>query len=153
MAKLSQVADSSRYGVLNSMAIIRRFDTSDLYQYYAKLQAYAGQRLNQPAQEQAAWNFINNNQTGVYPPAVTVGGSDVLNPVLEASPTMSDHCLSHLCLSRLRIWPPMMRLSYLFRSMLSLPLHQTLLLAALLLTRIKMMIRRSLKYEIYHLAL
>jgi hypothetical protein len=50
---------------------------------YAKLQAYAGQRLNQPELEQAAWGFINNNTTGVYPPAVVVGGTDVLNPIME----------------------------------------------------------------------
>lgn len=52
---------------------------------YAKLQAYAGQRLNQPALQQAAWNFLNKNTTGVYPPAVSVGGTDVLNPITEVN--------------------------------------------------------------------
>lgn len=152
MARLSQAAGSSRYGVFNSMKF-RWFDTSDLCQLYAKLQAYAGQRLNQPTLEQAAWDFINNNTTGVYPPAISVGGSDVLNPVMEVSPTVSNHRPSNLYPPRLRIWLPMMQPIYLFRSMLYLLLRQTLLPATPLLARTMMMIQRSQKWEIYHLVL
>ena len=65
----------------------------------------------------------------------------------------SDPYPSHPYLSRLRNWPLIVQLSYLFRSMLSLQVQQTLLLAALLLTKTMMMIIRSPKWEIYHLTL
>ncbi|KAF5349243.1 hypothetical protein D9756_009419 [Leucocoprinus leucothites] len=61
----------------------KAFSSGGFQQLYAKLQAYAGQRLNQPALQQTAWNFISNNTTGVYPPAASVGGTDVLNPIME----------------------------------------------------------------------
>ena len=77
----------------------------------------------------------------------------ILNSDMKASPTVSDPYPSHPYLSRLRNWPQIVQLSYLFRSMLSLQVQQTLLLAALLLTKIMMMIIRSPKWEIYYLTL
>ena len=93
------------------------------------------------------------NWSGVHPPAVSVGVSGILNSDMKASPTVSNPYSSHPDLSELRNWPLIVQLSYLFRSMLSLQLQQTLLLAALLLTRTMMMIIRSPKWEIYHLTL
>ena len=93
------------------------------------------------------------NWSGVHPPAVSVGVSGTLNSDMKASPTVSNPYSSHPDLSKLRNWPLIVQLSYLFRSMLSLQLQQTLLLAALLLTRTMMMIIRSPKWEIYHLTL
>lgn len=76
----------------------KTFSSGGFQQLYAKLQAYAGQRLNQPTLEQAAWDFINNNTTGVYPPAISVGGSDVLNPVMEIE-NLATNDAAHLSLS------------------------------------------------------
>ncbi|KAF9444924.1 hypothetical protein P691DRAFT_777927 [Macrolepiota fuliginosa MF-IS2] len=76
----------------------KTFASGGFQQLYAKLQAYAGQRLNQPALEQAAWNFINTNTTGVYPPAVSVGGTDVLNPIIEIQ-NLATNDAAHLSLS------------------------------------------------------
>ncbi|KAJ7180335.1 hypothetical protein C8R43DRAFT_1084277 [Mycena crocata] len=70
-----------------SSAILARygktFSTGVFPQWYAKLQAYAGQRLNDTLLKQAAWTIINNNITGVFPPPVKVSGTDVVNPVNE----------------------------------------------------------------------
>jgi len=76
----------------------KTFSSGGFQQLYAKLQAYAGQRLNQPALEQAAWNFLNTNTTGVYPPAVSVGGTDVLNPITEIE-NLATNDAAHLSLS------------------------------------------------------
>ena len=37
-------------------------------QYYAKLTAYAGQRLNDNMLKQTAWDVLNKNTTGIWPP-------------------------------------------------------------------------------------
>jgi hypothetical protein len=42
-----------------------------------------GERLNDTSIKQAAWDIINANTTGVWPPQVTVSGTDVVNPVNE----------------------------------------------------------------------
>lgn len=42
-----------------------------------------GQRLNDVSIKQAAWNFINTNQVGVWAPVADVGGTDVINPIKE----------------------------------------------------------------------
>ena len=52
-------------------------------QYYAKLTAYAGQRLNDNTLKQTAWDVLNKNTTGIWPPVTQVGGTDVVNPVNE----------------------------------------------------------------------
>ncbi|CAL1711031.1 unnamed protein product [Somion occarium] len=65
----------ARYGVT--------FNTNNFPQYYAKLQAYAGQRLNDTSLKQGAWDVLNKNTTGVWPPVTKVGGTDVVNPVNE----------------------------------------------------------------------
>ncbi|EIM83855.1 uncharacterized protein STEHIDRAFT_62271 [Stereum hirsutum FP-91666 SS1] len=52
-------------------------------QWYAKLTAYAGERLNDDTLKQQAWTILNDNTTGVWPPASQVGGTDVPNPVTE----------------------------------------------------------------------
>ncbi|KAF8068032.1 hypothetical protein FPV67DRAFT_1168676 [Lyophyllum atratum] len=65
----------ARYGI--------SFSSGGFSQYYAKLQAYAGQRLNDTSLKQAAWNNITTNTVGVWPPVTKVGGTDVLNPISE----------------------------------------------------------------------
>jgi len=59
------------------------FSTGVFTYWYAKLQAYAGQRLNDTSLKQAAWDIINTNTIGVWPPKVKVGGTDVVNPITE----------------------------------------------------------------------
>ncbi|KAF7301879.1 Secreted protein [Mycena indigotica] len=61
----------------------KSFSTGVFTYWYAKLQAYAGERLNDASLKQAAWNFINKNTIGVWPGVTTVGGSAVVNPVNE----------------------------------------------------------------------
>jgi hypothetical protein len=79
----SQVEVFNRYRAVSVCAYVAAISHMIFQKLYAKLQAYAGQRLNQVDLEQRAWNFLNTNTTGVYPPAVSVGGTDVLNPVTE----------------------------------------------------------------------
>ncbi|GLB38916.1 hypothetical protein LshimejAT787_0600780 [Lyophyllum shimeji] len=71
----SNADKTARYG--------KSFSSGGFPQYYAKLQAYAGQRLNDISLKQAAWNVINANTVGVWPPVTKVGGTDVLNPISE----------------------------------------------------------------------
>jgi hypothetical protein len=52
-------------------------------QLYAKLQAYAGERLNDTSIKQAAWNVLNKNTVGVWPPVTKVSGTDVVEPANE----------------------------------------------------------------------
>ncbi|KAG6815051.1 hypothetical protein H0H93_011143, partial [Arthromyces matolae] len=65
----------ARYGI--------SFDSGGFSQLYAKLQCYAGQRLNDTTLKQTAWNIITSNTVGVWPPVTQVGGTDVLNPINE----------------------------------------------------------------------
>ncbi|THH17933.1 hypothetical protein EW146_g2970 [Bondarzewia mesenterica] len=51
--------------------------------WYAKLQAYAGERLNDDSLKQAAWAELNSNTIGIWPPVTQVGGTDVPNPINE----------------------------------------------------------------------
>ncbi|KAJ7682563.1 hypothetical protein DFH06DRAFT_1161543 [Mycena polygramma] len=74
------------------------FTTGVFPQWYAKLQAYAGQRLNDTTIKQAAWDIINANTTGVWPPQVTVSGTDVINPIHEI-PNVATNDSSGLSLS------------------------------------------------------
>ncbi|RDB17472.1 Uncharacterized protein YetA [Hypsizygus marmoreus] len=74
------------YNASNADKIARygkSFSSGGFSQLYAKLQAYAGQRLNDATLKQAAWNFITTNTVGVWPPVTEVGGTDVLNPISE----------------------------------------------------------------------
>ncbi|KAJ7228433.1 hypothetical protein GGX14DRAFT_345881 [Mycena pura] len=71
----ASAAESARYG--------ESFSTGVFTYWYAKLQAYAGQRLNDTSLKQAAWDIINTNTIGVWPPKVKVGGTDVVNPITE----------------------------------------------------------------------
>ncbi|KAF8985789.1 hypothetical protein BDQ17DRAFT_1415302 [Cyathus striatus] len=67
-------------------------------QYYAKLQAYAGQRLNDTSIKSAAWTVINANTVGVWAPVQTIGGTDVLNPINEI-PNLATNDAGQLSLS------------------------------------------------------
>lgn len=51
--------------------------TPPSYQLYSKLLAYSGMRLGDQSLVDRAWATFNANKTGVWPDAVTVGGSDV----------------------------------------------------------------------------
>ncbi|KAF8991427.1 hypothetical protein BDQ17DRAFT_1433088 [Cyathus striatus] len=71
---------------------------SNFQQYYAKLQAYAGERLNDSSVKAAAWVIINNNAVGVWDPVQVVGGTDVLNPINEI-PDLATNDVGQLSLS------------------------------------------------------
>ncbi|KAG5652692.1 hypothetical protein H0H81_004077 [Sphagnurus paluster] len=74
------------YNASNAEKIARygkSFSSGGFNQLYAKLQAYAGERLNDTSLKQAAWNNITSNTVGVWPPPTKVGGTDVLNPISE----------------------------------------------------------------------
>ncbi|KAJ8514833.1 hypothetical protein ONZ45_g7662 [Pleurotus djamor] len=71
----SNADKTARYG--------KAFSSGGFTQYYAKLQAYAGQRLNDNTLKQAAWNFINSNTVGIWAPIADVEGTDVVNPIKE----------------------------------------------------------------------
>ncbi|KAF7761871.1 CAZyme family PL26 [Agaricus bisporus var. burnettii] len=77
----------------------KAFSSGGFQQLYAKLQAYVGQRLNQTELQERAWDFLNGNTTGVYPPAVSVGGTDVLNPIMEIV-NLATNDAAHLSLSQ-----------------------------------------------------
>ncbi|KAF8970077.1 hypothetical protein BDZ97DRAFT_1652716 [Flammula alnicola] len=72
--------------------------SKDFPQYYAKLQAYAGERLQDTSIKQAAWNIINNNAVGVWAPVQNIGGTDVLNPITEI-PNLGTNDAGQLSLS------------------------------------------------------
>ncbi|KAJ7781011.1 hypothetical protein B0H16DRAFT_1298639 [Mycena metata] len=76
----------------------KSWDNGVFPQWYAKLQAYAGERLNDTTIKQAAWDIINANTTGVFPPQVKVSGTDVINPVNEI-PNVATNDASGLSLS------------------------------------------------------
>ncbi|KAF9256383.1 hypothetical protein L218DRAFT_217472 [Marasmius fiardii PR-910] len=61
----------------------KAFSSGGFSQLYAKLQAYAGQRLNDNTLKQGAWDNLNKNTTGVWGPVQKVGGTDVVNPINE----------------------------------------------------------------------
>lgn len=50
-----------------------------------QLKTWIGQRLNDNALKQAAWDVINSNTVGVWLPIVQVSGTDVVNPINEVS--------------------------------------------------------------------
>ncbi|KAF7355518.1 Secreted protein [Mycena sanguinolenta] len=74
-------------------------------QWYAKLQCYAGERLNDTSLKQAAWDVINANTTGVFGPQVQVSGTDVINPVNEIPNIATNDCAG-LSLSEYAQSPP-----------------------------------------------
>lgn len=76
----------------------KTFSSGGFDQWYAKLQAYAGERLQDETLKQAAWNVLNSNTEGVFPPAVTVGGTDVVNPIIEI-PNLATNDAAQLSLS------------------------------------------------------
>ncbi|KAF4582536.1 hypothetical protein EYR38_002662 [Pleurotus pulmonarius] len=86
----SNADKTARYG--------KSFSSGGFTQYYAKLQAYAGQRLNDVSIKQAAWNFINTNQVGVWAPVADIGGTDVINPIKEI-PNLATNDAGQLSLS------------------------------------------------------
>ncbi|TFK41764.1 hypothetical protein BDQ12DRAFT_678450 [Crucibulum laeve] len=86
----SDADKTARYG--------KTFPSGGFQQYYAKLQAYAGQRLNNATIKQAAWNFINKNTVGVWAPEQNIGGTDVLNPIVEI-PNLGTNDAGQLSLS------------------------------------------------------
>ena len=64
------------------------FNSGGFEQLYAKLQAYAGERLGDDSLKQAAWQVLNTNTVGVWDPEQQVGGSDVLVGINEVSGLM-----------------------------------------------------------------
>ncbi|KAL0958188.1 hypothetical protein HGRIS_000351 [Hohenbuehelia grisea] len=86
----SNADKTARYG--------KSFSSGGFTQYYAKLQAYAGQRLNDTNIKQAAWNFINTNTVGVWAPVADIGGTDVVNPIKEI-PNLATNDAGQLSLS------------------------------------------------------
>src|SRR4051812_44755156 len=63
-------------------------------QLYAKLQAYAGQRQNNTAQKQLAWDQINAYTAGAFSDPVKVGGVDVIEPINQVSTRQSKSVLA-----------------------------------------------------------
>ncbi|EIN05597.1 hypothetical protein PUNSTDRAFT_107299 [Punctularia strigosozonata HHB-11173 SS5] len=61
----------------------QNFNSGGFTQWYMKLQAYAGERLNDTSLQQAAWTILVNNKVGVWAPVQSIGGSDVVNPIQE----------------------------------------------------------------------
>ncbi|PPQ78283.1 hypothetical protein CVT25_011742 [Psilocybe cyanescens] len=61
-------------------------------------QAYAGERLQNTALKQAAWDIINKNTVGVWAPVQTIGGTDVLNQIMEI-PNLGTNDAGQLSLS------------------------------------------------------
>jgi hypothetical protein len=59
------------------------FNSGGFGQLYAKLQAYAGQRLQDDSLKQRAWDILATNIVGVWPPVSQVGGSNVISPLNE----------------------------------------------------------------------
>ncbi|KAK7061860.1 secreted protein [Favolaschia claudopus] len=84
LANAPQSAILARYG--------ESFSTGVFTQWYAKLQAYAGERLNDTSLKQAAWDIINANKTGVFGPQVKVSGTDVINPINEIPNVTTNDC-------------------------------------------------------------
>ncbi|CAE6528731.1 unnamed protein product [Rhizoctonia solani] len=50
---------------------------------YAKLQAYAGERLNDNSLKQLAWNQVTGSTTGYFSSPVEVGGVNVIEPIKQ----------------------------------------------------------------------
>ncbi|KAK0444554.1 uncharacterized protein EV420DRAFT_1002693 [Desarmillaria tabescens] len=65
----------ARYGI--------SFSTGGFVYYYAKLQAYAGERLNDDTIKQAAWTSLTSSDVGIWDPVAQIGGTDVVNPINE----------------------------------------------------------------------
>ncbi|KAF7352604.1 Secreted protein [Mycena venus] len=84
LANASKADIMARYG--------ESWDTGVFTQWYAKLQAYAGERLNDTSLKQAAWDILNANTTGVFGPQVQVSGTDVINPVNEIPNVATNDC-------------------------------------------------------------
>ncbi|KAF9029154.1 hypothetical protein BDZ89DRAFT_1160004 [Hymenopellis radicata] len=59
------------------------FNSGGFANWYAKLEAYAGERLNNDALKTSAWTNLKSATTGVWAPVAQVGGTDVLNPINE----------------------------------------------------------------------
>ncbi|KAF8641797.1 hypothetical protein AX16_009778 [Volvariella volvacea WC 439] len=76
----------------------KSFSSGGFNQLYAKLQAYAGERLNNTSLKQAAWGFIINNNVGVWAAPVEVGGPNVINPISEI-PNLNTNDAASLSLS------------------------------------------------------
>ncbi|KAF8893062.1 hypothetical protein BD779DRAFT_1610011 [Infundibulicybe gibba] len=71
----SDADKTARYG--------KTFGSGGFNQLYAKLQAYAGQRLNSDTIKKAAWTSLASSTVGIWAPVAKVGGTDVITPVLE----------------------------------------------------------------------
>ncbi|KAK7436031.1 hypothetical protein VKT23_019333 [Stygiomarasmius scandens] len=61
----------------------KTWNSGGFNQWYAKLAAYAGERLNDPALLASAAEIIRTNTAGVFPAKTRVGGTDVIEPVDE----------------------------------------------------------------------
>uniref|UniRef100_A0A0W0G8G6 Uncharacterized protein n=1 Tax=Moniliophthora roreri TaxID=221103 RepID=A0A0W0G8G6_MONRR len=80
----------------------KAFSSGGFSQLYAKLQAYAGQRLNNDAVTQAAVDIITKNTIGVFNPVQQVGGTDVVNPINEI-PNINTNDSASLSLSEFAV--------------------------------------------------
>ncbi|KIY70042.1 hypothetical protein CYLTODRAFT_392656 [Cylindrobasidium torrendii FP15055 ss-10] len=66
---------TTRYGI--------SFKSGGFEYLYAKLDAYAGERLNDDKLRARAWTSLKSAVTGIWAPVTQVGGTDVLNPINE----------------------------------------------------------------------
>lgn len=59
----------------------QNFNSGGFAYLYAKLQAYAGERLNDTSQKQLAWDQITAFTAGAFSDPIQVGGVDVIEPI------------------------------------------------------------------------
>ncbi|PBK94821.1 hypothetical protein ARMGADRAFT_67922 [Armillaria gallica] len=80
----------ARYGI--------SFNPGAFAYWYAKLQAYAGERLNDDTIKQAAWTSLKSSDAGIWDPVAQIGGTDVVNPINEI-PNLSTNDAGQLSLT------------------------------------------------------
>lgn len=59
------------------------FNSGGFGYLYAKLQAYAGERLNDTNLKQLAWNQVTSSTTGYFGDPIDVGGVNVIEPIKQ----------------------------------------------------------------------
>ncbi|CAE6478251.1 unnamed protein product [Rhizoctonia solani] len=61
----------------------QNFNSGGFGYLYAKLQAYAGERLNDNSLKQLAWNQVTGSTTGYFSSPIEVGGVNVIEPIKQ----------------------------------------------------------------------
>ncbi|CAE6439976.1 unnamed protein product [Rhizoctonia solani] len=61
----------------------QNFNSGGFGYLYAKLQAYAGERLNDNNLKQLAWNQVTSSTTGYFSSPIEVGGVNVIEPIKQ----------------------------------------------------------------------